>query len=29
VGVISGLIARDKIKTEVTVREWRREKETV
>lgn len=29
VGVISGLIAREKIKTEVTVREWRREKETV
>jgi hypothetical protein len=29
VGVISGLIARDKVKTEVTVREWRREKETV
>ncbi len=29
VGIISGLIAREKIKTEVTVREWRREKETV
>jgi hypothetical protein len=29
VGVISGLIAREKVKTEVTVREWRREKETV
>ena len=29
VGVISGLIAREKIKSEVTVREWRREKETV
>ena len=29
VGVISGLIAREKIKPEVTVREWRREKETV
>ena len=29
VGVISGLIAREKIKTAVTVREWRREKETV
>ncbi len=29
VGVVSGLIAREKIRTEVTVREWRREKETV
>ncbi len=29
VGIISGLIARENIKTEVTVREWRREKETV
>ena len=29
VGVVSGLIAREKVKTEVTVREWRREKETV
>ena len=29
VGVISGLIAREKVKSEVTVREWRREKETV
>jgi len=29
VGIVSGLIAREKVKTEVTVREWRREKETV
>jgi hypothetical protein len=29
VGVISGLIAREKIRSDVTVREWRREKETV
>lgn len=28
VGVISGLIAREKVRAEVTVREWRREKET-
>jgi hypothetical protein len=29
VGVVSGLIAREKVRSEVTVREWRREKETV
>jgi hypothetical protein len=29
VGIISGLIARARVKTEVTVREWRREEETV
>ena len=29
VGVISGLIARERVKSAVTVREWRREKETV
>jgi Acyclic terpene utilisation family protein AtuA len=29
VGIVSSLIAREKVKTEVTVREWRREKETV
>jgi hypothetical protein len=29
VGIVSSLIAREKVRTEVTVREWRREKETV
>jgi hypothetical protein len=29
VGIVSALIAREKVKTEVTVREWRCEKETV